>query len=66
MGAPSSSAPMARNGKGVVVAQTVEEAVDAVNAMMEDHILARPAAVSSLKNAWSVKLEASPPAFVDG
>lgn len=45
-------------GKGVVVAQTEEEAIDAVNAMMEDHIFGASAAASSLKNAWSEKKQA--------
>lgn len=45
-------------GKGVVVAQTEEEAISAVNAMMEDHIFGASAAASSSKNAWSAKKQA--------
>lgn len=46
-------------GKGVVVAQTEAEAIEAVNAMMEDHIFGASAAASSLKNVWSAKKQAS-------
>ena len=52
-------------GKGVVVAQTVEEAVDAVNAMMEDHIFGASGGRIVIEECM-VGEEASLLAFVDG
>ena len=52
-------------GKGVVVAQTVEEAVDAVNAMMEDHIFGASGGRIVIEDCI-VGEEASLLAFVDG
>ncbi len=52
-------------GKGVVVAQTVEEALDAVNAMMEDHIFGASGGRIVIEECM-VGEEASLLAFVDG
>lgn len=52
-------------GKGVVVAQTVEEAVDAVNAMMEDHIFGASGGRIVIEECMTGE-EASLLAFVDG
>lgn len=52
-------------GKGVVVAQTVEKAVDAVNAMMEDHIFGASGGRIVIEECM-VGEEASLLAFVDG
>lgn len=52
-------------GKGVVVAQTVGEAVDAVNAMMEDHIFGASGGRIVIEECM-VGEEASLLAFVDG
>lgn len=52
-------------GKGVVVAQTVEEAVDAVNAMMEDHIFGASGGRIVIEECM-VGEESSLLAFVDG
>ena len=52
-------------GKGVVVAQTVEEAVDAVNAMMEDHIFGASGGRIVIEECMGGE-EASLLAFVDG
>ncbi|MDY2905323.1 MAG: phosphoribosylamine--glycine ligase [Caecibacter massiliensis] len=52
-------------GKGVVVAQTVEEAVDAVNAMMEDHIFGASGGRIVIEECM-VGEEASLLAFIDG
>lgn len=52
-------------GKGVVVAQTVEEAVGAVNAMMEDHIFGASGGRIVIEECM-VGEEASLLAFVDG
>lgn len=52
-------------GKGVVVAQTVEEAIDAVNAMMEDHIFGASGGRIVIEECM-IGEEASLLAFVDG
>lgn len=52
-------------GKGVVVAQTEEEAIDAVNAMMEDHIFGASGGRIVIEECM-VGEEASLLAFVDG
>ena len=52
-------------GKGVVVAQTEEEAIDAVNAMMEDHIFGESGGRIVVEECM-VGEEASLLAFVDG
>lgn len=52
-------------GKGVVVAQTVEEAIGAVNAMMEDHIFGASGGRIVIEECM-VGEEASLLAFVDG
>lgn len=52
-------------GKGVVVAQSVDEAIDAVNAMMEDHIFGASGGRIVVEECM-VGEEASLLAFVDG
>lgn len=52
-------------GKGVVVAQTVEEALDAVTAMMEDHVFGASGGQIVIEECM-VGEEASLLAFVDG
>ena len=52
-------------GKGVVVAQTVDEALDAVNAMMEDHVFGASGGRIVVEECM-VGEEASLLAFVDG
>lgn len=52
-------------GKGVVVAQTEDEAIDAINAMMEDHIFGESGGRIVIEECM-VGEEASLLAFVDG